>query len=125
MSGTKHRAKGQAFLPCPVYGCVNIYQIYCDIPKASSSNMEQSSSSPATNNAIRGTEQAGNIAKQRFARKVSRLEVSWQQGEGLTIKMGSATYNNSIKTFSIAMIVKVSKVMVIFPEILQGRRTNP
>ena len=33
------------------------------------SNMEQTSSSPTTNNAIRGTEQSGNIAKQRFARK--------------------------------------------------------
>ena len=31
--------------------------------------MEQSSSSPATSNAIRGAEQSGNIAKQRFARK--------------------------------------------------------
>ncbi|KRX87912.1 hypothetical protein T12_11573 [Trichinella patagoniensis] len=31
--------------------------------------MEQSSTSPATNNAIRGAEQSGNIAKQRFARK--------------------------------------------------------
>ena len=31
--------------------------------------MEQTSSSPATNNAIRGVEQSGNIAKQRFARK--------------------------------------------------------
>ena len=30
--------------------------------------MEQSSTSPATNNAIRGAEQSGNIAKQRFAR---------------------------------------------------------
>ena len=60
--------------------------------------MDQSSSSPTTNNAIRGAEQAGNIAKQRFARKVSRLEVSWQQGEGLTIMTGSATYNDSIET---------------------------
>ena len=31
--------------------------------------MEQSSSSPATSNAIRGAEQSGNIAKQQFARK--------------------------------------------------------
>ena len=31
--------------------------------------MEQSSSSPATSNAIRGAQQNGNIAKQRFARK--------------------------------------------------------
>ena len=35
--------------------------------------MERSSSSPATNNAIRGAEQAGNIAKQGFARKVSEV----------------------------------------------------
>src|SRR3954462_8535784 len=32
------------------------------------SNKEQTSSSPATNNAIRGAEQSGNIANQRFAR---------------------------------------------------------
>ena len=31
--------------------------------------MEKSSTSPATNNAIRGAEQSGNIAKQWFARK--------------------------------------------------------
>ena len=31
--------------------------------------MEQSSPTPATNNAIRGAEQRGNIAKQWFARK--------------------------------------------------------
>ena len=32
------------------------------------SNKEQTSSSPATNNAIRGAEQSGNIAKQWFSR---------------------------------------------------------
>src|SRR3954466_6896542 len=32
------------------------------------SNKEQTSSSPATNNAIRGAEQSGNIVNQRFAR---------------------------------------------------------
>ena len=37
--------------------------------------MEQSSTSPATNNAIRGAEQRGNIAKQQFSRKgEKRLE---------------------------------------------------
>ena len=36
--------------------------------------MEQSSTSPAANNAIRGPEQSGNTAKQRFARKAKRLE---------------------------------------------------
>ena len=35
--------------------------------------MEQSSTSPATNNAIRGAEQSGNIAKQRFARKGEKV----------------------------------------------------
>ena len=32
--------------------------------------MEQTSNSPATNNDIGGAGQSGNIAKQRFARKV-------------------------------------------------------
>ena len=31
--------------------------------------MEKSSTSPATNNAIRGAEQSGNMAKQQLARK--------------------------------------------------------
>ena len=35
--------------------------------------MEQSSSSPATNNAIRGAEQSGNIAKEWFARMVEKV----------------------------------------------------
>src|SRR6187401_1578688 len=103
MSGTKHRAKGQAFHPCPVYMCVININRYCDIP-TTSSNMERSSSSPATNNAIRGAEQAGNIAKQWFARKVSKVRGSWQQGEGLTIMMGRVTCNDSIETLSMAMI---------------------
>ena len=30
--------------------------------------MEQTATAPATNNAIRGAEQSGNIAKQQFAR---------------------------------------------------------
>src|SRR6187399_1256093 len=86
MSGTKHRAKGQAFHPCPVYRCVNNDNRYCDIP-TTSSLLERSSSSPATINAIRGAEQAGNIAKQWFLLgRCQRLEVSWKQGEGLTIR---------------------------------------
>ena len=36
-------------------------------------HMEQSSTSPATNNAIRGAEQSDNIAKQRFAGKGEKL----------------------------------------------------
>ena len=35
--------------------------------------MEQTPSSPATSNAIRGAEQSGNIAKQQFARKVGKM----------------------------------------------------
>ena len=44
--------------------------------------MEQSSTSPATNNAIRGAQQSGNIAKQRFARKgEKRLEADMANWE--------------------------------------------
>ena len=35
--------------------------------------MEQSSTSPETNNAIRGAEESGNITKQRFARKGEKV----------------------------------------------------
>ena len=37
-------------------------------------------SSPATNNAIRGAEQSGNIAKQRFARTRWVRGLTWQYG---------------------------------------------
>ena len=42
--------------------------------------MEQTPTSPATNNAIRGAEQSGNIAKQWFARNVGlRLDMAiWE-----------------------------------------------
>ena len=52
-----------------VYRCINLNKKYCDIPTIILSTMEQSATSPATNNTIRGAEQSGNIAKQRFARK--------------------------------------------------------
>ena len=42
--------------------------------------MEQTSSSPATNNAIRGAEQRGNIAKQWFARTRRVRGWTWQYG---------------------------------------------
>ena len=35
--------------------------------------MEQTSTSPATSNAIRGAEQSGNIAKQRVGRKGEKV----------------------------------------------------
>ena len=54
--------------------------------------MEQSSTSPATNNAIRGAEQSGNIAKQWFAGMVKRLEaVSWHIGRLGKQLVGSVT----------------------------------
>ena len=37
--------------------CINLNRRYCDIPKYPCSDQEQTSSSPATNNAIRGAEQ--------------------------------------------------------------------
>ena len=42
--------------------------------------MEKSSTSPATNNAIRGAEQSGNIAKQWFARKRWVRGLTWPYG---------------------------------------------
>ena len=45
---------------------VNMFQQGTTYP---CTNKVQTSSSPATNNAIRGAEQSGNIAKQWFARK--------------------------------------------------------
>ena len=42
--------------------------------------MEKSSTSPATSNAIRGAEQSGNIAKQRFARTWWVSGLTWQYG---------------------------------------------
>ena len=42
-------------------------------PKYPCSNMDHTSASPATNNAIRGAEQSGNIAKQRVARKGEKV----------------------------------------------------
>ena len=43
--------------------------------------MEQSSTSPTTNNTIRGAEQSGNIAKKWFARKGERLEADMANRE--------------------------------------------
>ena len=47
---------------------------------------------PGTSNAIRGAEQSGNIAKQRFAGMVKRLEaVPWQFGRLDKQVVGSTT----------------------------------
>ena len=67
---TEQKAKPSTH--CQVYRCINLIKRYYDIPNPRS-DMEQSSSSPATNNAIRGADQVGNIAKQRFAGKVSKV----------------------------------------------------
>ena len=48
--------------------------------------MEQSTTSPATNNAIRGAEQNGNIAKQWFARKGEKVRGSHGNLGGLINK---------------------------------------
>ena len=62
---TRKKAKSSTLYQ--VYRCINnIRDIVISQPKILST-MEQSSTSPATNNAIRGAEQSGNIAKQRFA----------------------------------------------------------
>ena len=54
--------------------------------------MEQTSSSPATNNAVRGAEQSGNIAKQRFAGKVEKVRgLSCQFGRLDEQVVGSTT----------------------------------
>ena len=52
--------------------------------------MEESSTSPATSNAIRGAEQSGNIAKQWFARKGVKVRGSWQFGRLDKQVIGSA-----------------------------------
>ena len=63
------RQKAESSTLYQVYRCINnIRDIVISQPKILST-MEQSSTSPATNNAIRGAEQSGKIAKQRFARK--------------------------------------------------------
>ena len=64
-----------------VYRCIKITRQYNNIPtNIHVPNMEQASSSPATINAIRGAEQSGNIAKQRFARTWWVRGLTWQFG---------------------------------------------
>ena len=85
--------------------------------------MEQSSTSPATSNAIRGAEQSGNIAKQRFARKGMVRGLTWQYGRH---DIASARYHGIAKSKQLASKDRSDfEGMVILPEILQGRRTSP
>ena len=87
--------------------------------------MEQPTTAPATSNAIRGAEQSGNIAKQRFARKGKKVRGYHVNLEGLINKWKVARHSDSIETTSIAKIVVRSKVTVILPEIPLGRRSSP
>ena len=73
--------------------------------------MEQSSASPATNNAIRRAEQSGNIANQRFARTKGGLEVQHGNWEADKQKVGIvALAKQKSEQTSIAKIVVISRV---------------
>ena len=58
------------------------------------SNMEQTSSSPATSNAIRGAEQSGNIAKQRFT---TREKASSNAGFRCISSAGTGASNKALQ----------------------------
>src|SRR3954462_507816 len=84
---TRHKAEPSTLYQ--VYRCVNnirdivISQQVNMFPQGTTSpcsNKEQTSSSPATNNAIRGAEQSGNIVKQRFAGTRWVRGLTWQYG---------------------------------------------
>ena len=87
--------------------------------------MEQTATAPTTSNAIRGAEQSGNIAKQRFARMVEMVRSCHGNLGGLINKWWVARHSDSIETSSVEKIVVRSEVMVILPEIPLGRRPNP
>ena len=75
---TRHKAEPSTLYQ--VYRCINnIRDIVISQPKILST-MEKSSTSPTTSNAIRGAEQSGNIAKQRFARTRWVRGLTWQYG---------------------------------------------
>ena len=76
---TRHKAE-----PSPlyqVYRCIKITRLYGDIPTINNvPTRNDLQASPATSNAIRGAEQSGNIAKQRFARTWWIRGLAWQFG---------------------------------------------
>ena len=73
--------------------------------------MEQTPSSPATNNAIRGAEQSGNIANQRFARTWWVRGLTWQFGEACKKVVGIiALAKQKSEQTSIAKIVVILRV---------------
>ena len=82
-------------------------------------------SSPATSNAIRGAEQSGNIAKQRFARIRWVRGLAQQYGRHDKQVVG-ITASAQQKSEQLASKDRSDfEGMVIFPEIPQGRRTSP
>src|SRR3954462_9397056 len=84
---TRHKAEPSTLYQ--VYRCINNIRdivisqqvnMFQQGTTSPCSNKEQTSSSPATNNAIRGAEQSGNIAKQWFARTRWVRGLTWQSG---------------------------------------------
>src|SRR3954471_23405604 len=84
---TRHKAEPSTLYQ--VYRCVNNIRdivisqqvnMFQQGTTSPCSNQEQTSSSPATKNAIRGAEQSGNIAKQRFGRTRWVRGLTWQYG---------------------------------------------
>ena len=68
-------------------------------------------SSPATSNAIRGAEQSGNIANQRFARTWQVRGLTWQFGRHDKQMVGIvALAKQKSEQTSIAKIVVISRV---------------
>ena len=73
--------------------------------------MEQTPSSPATSNAIRGAEQSGNIANQRFARTWWVRGLTWNFGRHDQQVVGIvAVAKQKSEQTSIAKIVVISRV---------------
>ena len=64
---TRHKAEPSTLYQ--VYRCINNIRDIVISQHNPVHHGEKSSTSPAASNAIRGAEQSGNIAKQRFARK--------------------------------------------------------
>ena len=87
--------------------------------------MEQAATPPTTSNAIRGAEQSGSIAKQRFARMVEMVRGYHSNLGGMINKWWVERHSDSIETTSIAKIVARSSVTVIFPKIPLGSRSSP
>ena len=76
---TRHKAEPSTLYQ--VYRCIKINKIIWWYPNNNQvPTRNDLQSSPATSNAIRGVEQSGNIAKQRFARARWVRGLTWQYG---------------------------------------------